>query len=373
MFFDLSFSHKENYPNHFLLNNGLMLNTDDGWEEYTFKDTQVVIKGYANKLNLEQAAEQCAIDQIPSLKGNFCAFVSSGPNVKILHDTCRGFPMWCHEKDITNLISGGEQIWADCVVTVDSKLNYTKNWFTAYEKDKRNLTDDEIVDSIHNTLLETCESFLSHNKKPLKLFLTGGIDTTTIWSYIDHFTKDYEMIDYEYMKHTHFYKHNSSIVKDFWGYRQIHLWDEDCVLLTGGNGDENFLRGPITTALALLEYDLKFKDIIKPEDYHYNYLIERFGKYQKTADELYPTIDDVTEYILNMNVNDHQHWHLDKTITFTPFKDISILASILASSRDLKVAQARTGEINRRLISKLDPEKLKLLSKQKNYNRFQNL
>lgn len=367
MFFELSKEVKQNFTCHYTFSNNFVLNTDEGWEVYKYGADTVILKGYSNKFNNETLS-QCLLNQsIPEISGNFCAFIFSDNNIKILHDNNRGFPLWTSENCITNLVPCGEQIWADCYLTVNNNFEITKHWYEVYNITQK-LEDNKIINSIHEDIMTSYEEFLTHNTKPLKIFLSGGMDTTTSWAYLDHFTKDYELVDYEYIKHTHFWKNNASDLRKFWGYTQIHLWEEDCVLVTGGNGDENFLRGPTTLAIALKKFGLTFKDVLEPDDYHYTYIMNKYNYIKNELDESYDDIEDVNDYILNRNVNDHQHWHIDKTITFTPFKDIRILSKILSGSKDFIIGQARTGEINRHLIRKLDPNKLYKISKQKNQN-----
>ena len=374
MFFSLSTSRLDNFPYRYNLPNGLILNTDDGWEVYTTDSHTVVIKGYANQCSLNDIIDDLIVQDIPAYKGNFCAFVADNNHVKILHDTNRGFPLWVSTDSITNLEDQGERHWADRVITVNNKLEYQQTFFTAYNKNTQKLTDEKIVDTIHNTLCETYEQFLSHNTKPIKIFLSGGLDTTTAWAYLDYFTKNYELVDYEYIKFTPFWTKNRTVLRNFWGYKQIHLWDEDCVLITGGNGDENMLRGPLTLALALKKAGITFDDILQTGDYHYYYLmIKNYKKVMEDLDSIYPEINDIENYILNRNVNDHQHWHIDKTITFTPFKNIDLLALILTGSNELLTNQARHGSINRELITRLDPTKLHKVSLNKNKNPLEAL
>lgn len=369
MFFSLSTSRLDNFPYHYTLPNGLVLNTDDGWNTYTTDSHTVIIKGYANKCSLSEVIDNLIVQDIPTYKGNFCAFVADSEHVKILHDTNRGFPLWAGDECVTNLFEHGEQRWIDCIITVNNKLECSQSFFTAYKKNTQQLTDAELVDSLHNTICETYEQFLTHNTKPLKMFLSGGIDTTTVWAYLDYFTKNYELVDYEYIKFTPFYCKNSTALRKFWAYQQIHLWDDDCVLVSGSNGDENFLRGPFTLAIALKQHNLTFDDILQTSDYHYSYLM----KTAPNVDDVYKEIANVEDYILNMNANDYQHWHLDRTLTFTPFKDISLLSTVLCSSKDLLIDQARNAEINKQLVRKLDASKLDVLSNNKNYLPFENI
>jgi len=367
MFFELSNRKKQNFTCHYTISNNFVLNTDEGWEVYEYGAIKVILKGYSNKFNNETLAQCLLSDNIPKISGNFCAFIFSDSGIKILHDNNRGFPLWVDKNCITNLMPIGEQIWADCYLTVDNNFKITKHWYEVYDS-MPELDDDQIVNSIHEDLMTTYDQFLTHNTKPLKVFLTGGLDTTTSFAYLEHFTKDYELVEYEYIKHTYFWKKNVTYLRRHWGYTNIHLWQDPCVLLTGGNGDENFLRGPITLAMALRKHGITFQDILLPEDYHYYYLTKTSEKTYKDIEENYSDVDDVYTWIMNRNLNDHQHFHLDNTITFTPFKNITILGKILASSKELLIGQARNGEINRRLISKLNPDLFSKISRQKNLN-----
>ena len=373
MFFSLSTSRLDNFPYHYTLPNGLVLNTDDGWELYTTASHTVVIKGYTNQYNLSDIIDNLIVQDIPTYKGNFCAFVADNEHVKILHDTNRGFPLWKSDVSITNLAPLVEQISADCILTIHSSMKVKRSYFSPYVKNTDNLTDEKIIDKLHNTICESYEQFLSHNTKQLKVFVTGGIDTTTAWSYLDYFTKNYEIVDYEYIKFTPFWMRNRNAIKDHWAYEQVHLWDEDCVLVSGGCGDEYFLRGPSTLAIALKKYDLELQDILEPTDYHYRHFNKYLPDLYDSINKVYPTIKDIQDHILNINVNDHQHWHLDRTLMFTPFKDISLLSTVLCCSKDLLLAQAKNACINRELIGKLDKSKLDGISSQKNFNQFENI
>lgn len=364
MFFNLSKKLDKNFPNHYVLPNNLVLSTDDGWNTKTIEKYTFVYKGYVNHCRLEDCLGDLQEQSFPTFKGNFCAFIADSNSVRLIHDTNRGFPLWVSSDYLTNLHESEEQIWADCIVEVQSDLTVNKQWYKPFTYPNNTLTNEQVIETLHNKLCTTVEQFLTHNTLPLKVFLTGGIDTTTLWAYIDHFTKNYELLDYIYIKLTPFYKSNVMRLKQFWAYNQIHLWDADCVLVTGGNGDENMLRGPTALAMILKHWGLTLDDILTPDDYHYTY-------FKKKKIDIPSSInDDVFHSVLDMNINDHQHWHLDRTLTFTPFKDITLSETILSASKDLIIKQAKSAHINKELIRKLDSKKLDKISNQKNYKNF---
>lgn len=374
MFFNLTHQIEDNFSFNYVLPCGLILNTDDGWETYNFKNHMVVIKGVVDHFSLQAIAEDLINQFTPSYRGNFCAFISSDNDVRLLHDIHRSFPLWIGDKSVTNLDNQGEQIWSDTLITVSKNLEYiTKidisdpHYRKPYEITPHKISDETIIDTIHNVMMDRFENFLSHNTKPIKMFLSGGVDTTTCWAYLDHFTKDYEFVDYEYVKFTPFWKKNNYKIKNnFWAYNQIHLWDEDCVLISGSGGCY-LLRNQTTATLALKAAGIQMEDVIKPGDYYYEYYT---NNKRPVPDEVSGmSREELHDHILARCTNDYQHWHIDKTLTFTPLRDsLLLLPLILQGSDELLIKQVTNGFINRELIRKLDPSKLNKISPSKNYN-----
>lgn len=357
----------------------LCLSHDNGWHMVELDEgVRVMIKGYANDRTITAAARHCATNPgAPQLRGNFCAMVIRDGRVTITHDIDRSFPLWVGKNTVTNLEPMGDKVLAYCVLTVDGKFAISRQWHTPWRHTAvPNMSDEDIVDNVHEILLETFDSFLSHNTLPLKAFLTGGMDTTMAWAYLDHFTKDYEMVDYEYLKFTPFWKRNSSKLKRFWAYTQTHLWSEDCVLVSGAMGDGNFMRGAFTMEMMLQAHGTGLRDVLQPTDYHYKHYHKFYhGEFNKGPGVGTVDLDiaKTRDAVLNLNFNTHQHWHIEQTLHFTPFKDSRIPALITQSSKDQLVKQARDAHINRLLIEKLDPSKLNKVSRIKNHNPMENL
>ena len=374
MFFALSTQPVMDFPMQTWLTPTLCLSHDHGWHmlEQDSGD-RVMIKGYANDRTITEAAQHCAANPgAPQLRGNFCAMVIRDGRVTITHDTDRSFPLWVGKNTVTNLEPMGDKVLADIVLTVDGKFAISQQWHTPWRHTAvPNMSDEDIVDNVHEILLETFDSFLSHNRLPLKAFLTGGMDTTMAWAYLDHFTKDYEMVDYEYLKLTPFWKRNSSKLKRFWGYTQTHLWSEDCVLVSGALGDGSFLRGLGPAEMMLQAHGTSLSDVLQTKDYHYKYYQTNFNKREVGTMNL--DINKVRGKVMDRSTNNHQHWHIEQTLHFTPFKDSRIPALITRSSKEQVVLQARNGHINRLLIEKLDPDKLTKISAFKNHDRMGNL
>jgi hypothetical protein len=378
MFFTLSKDTLNDFSEHFELLPGIYLNTDEGWHDYTVNNRRIIIKGYADNYSLNDLVTLLTPSSHPTHKGNFLAFIVDNEEISITHDMYRGTPIYLNadNQTISNLDTNGENIWADGLVVIDNELQFHKSNFTPYELVNTTTTDEKIIENIHDILCDNFENFLTHNTLPIKIFISGGLDTLTLYAYLKKFTNNFELVDYEYMKFTHFYKKNQGKLKKLWGYNQTHLWDEHCVLVTGGNGDENFLRGPLTLNLMLMHHGTNIPEVLNgyESDYLYRYFMKKTSVYEEMEEEyagtsLIQDFNKVRDHILNVNINDHQHWHLDKTLNFTPFKNLDILSLVLQSSKEMLGKHTRYGYINEELIKLLDPDVLKLRSVHKNSDK----
>jgi hypothetical protein len=159
-------------------------------------------------------------------------------------------------------------------------------------------------------------------------------------------TNDYELCDYEHIDITHFYANKKKYIQQYWGYQQIHHWREPCVLVTGGYGDEFMLRSPSHMMLFLMHWTLTPADILTPTDHHYKYLNKYQDMYEdqsKNEDwiEISKDYDKICDKVINMNLNDNQHWHLGNTLTFTPLKDIEITKILMGLPKDDLLGQIK--------------------------------
>jgi len=383
MFFEISKSKNEHFSSSRLLKNSLVINVDSGWEEHTINEHQLFFKGYHNeKFSNFDLFLKTIEDPTPKFQGNFFIILVDNKNCVITHDIGRASPLVKKESSISNLYAVTDSnaktnIWADRFLTVDESFNVKENVFSPYTNVFPEYDLSSALKRVDNILSEAFESFLINNNKPIKLFLTGGIDTITLYAYLDRFTKKYELIDFEYKKFTHFYRQNwQKRLQKFWAYKQIHSWGEDpTVLVTGGNGDEYFLRGPVTANMMLMHYNINMCEALEqyPECYHYDYF-KKEKNYKIFVDQQNDNKlklqlkfkENTIKNILNILINDHQHWHIDGTIFFTPFKNIEIAKTILGLSKTEFVQQVLDASFQKQLIKNIDPDKLKFLSKFKN-------
>ena len=192
-----------------------------------------------------------------------------------------------------------------------------------------------------------------------------------------------EVVDYEHFEYDWFTNQNiESIQQSHWGYTQLHHWRKPCILLSGACGDEFLFRGPATTALWAAWHDIDIIDLVSKHDYYHSRYFLRpenasifKDAYQRREQikQQYPTESDLHRQILNININDHQHWHLGTTLTWTPFKDLELTHLVLQMPMQDILDQVLDARINKLLIEYLDPDALELLSQYKNVDVRQNM
>lgn len=386
MFFEITRQSDNSFTHSTKLTNELWLNCDAGWQRLTTPDATVHIKGYVEDRPIDQQfIETIIANPVPHHQGNFLAIICHNNGIiNITHDIHRASPLAMSSQPfiVTNLLNNNlEQVWADRTISIDDELNITEHFFNPYGLITINTGDrTSVINKLHQTLNTKFENFFRHNTQPIKIFLSGGIDTLTLFSYVKKFTDNYELCNYEHIDFTKFYCNKKHIIDQYWGYKQIHLWKDPSILLTGANGDENLLRSPATITLLLMHYGLELADIIKSHHYHYLYLtadkLKLLYDTQRKNIELIDISKDyvrLTNQILNINLHDHQHWHFDNTLTYTPFKDLELCKLMLSLPKDDLLDQILDAGISKELIRLNDPTLLDALSIQKNYNTQENL
>ena len=380
MFFEISKIKNQNYPNNYELRNGIFLNCDLGWQRIEYKNHIIFFKGYIlDELKDKNFYESIIKDPTPKFNGNFFGIIV-GDTITITNDNCRGSPLqYVQNEKITNLERDHTPVFADKYLTIDDQLTVKENQFSPYTVSYESVEYDSALNQVDKILCDSFEMFLSKNIKPLKIFITGGIDTLTLFSYIKKFTKNFEIVDYEYKKFTHFHVKNwNTKINKFWAYRQMHNWGEiPTILITGSCGDEYLLRGPNTLSILAEYHQIDVLSLLEKNTqcYHYAYFKKDENKkyFQNKKNVGTSLKKNVIDHILNNLINDHQHWHIDETICFTPFKNISIPKIILNLPKKNIIEQILDAQFNKDLIIKNNPDDLKLLSKYKNFNTMENL
>ena len=119
---------------------------------------------------------------------------------------------------------------------------------------------------------------------------------------------------------------------------------------------------------------------IDPDNMQYTYFNR--DKNMKTFDDLKTIKNDCISWsykklvweICNNVLNDWQHWHLGKTITWTPLRDLNITKTILRMPHDVIVKQILDSTISKNLVERNVPGLGQAVNPQKNsFNDLSNL
>lgn len=318
--------------------------------------------------------------------GNFLKIVFDGQYISLLHENGRSFPLWwdSNEKVLTNLCGTGERIWADRTVKLTQDNLIAEQIVLSNFSLNSTLTLDQACNLLVENFVTKARSLANdYAAIDKRLFVSGGIDTVTLYALVKNQQIDVDIIDFEHFDYDWFTNHNiAAIRRNHWAYGQIHHWQEDCILMTGGCGDEYMFRGPHTIAIWAAWHDLDVVDLCqKSQGYHVEYFLldknvkifkECYDQRQQIKEQ-FRTKQDLNLHLIDVNANDHQYWHLGKTLTWTPFKDLTILETVLKLDYDTLVEQILDANINRKIIQRLYPYAFELLSKDKNHMSRQNL
>lgn len=370
MFFLISNLADTRFPCNFKLTETFWLNSDEGWLRLS---DNFYFKGYCMELFDHN---DLISDPTPRHSGNFVAVFVKNDTIFITHDKERSFPLY---QDVANNIIGNiglsktKIINSNNLVSILPNGNIIQNTIKIPYSFGNEINIDDAVEIIYEKLIKHFTWLKNNCLVVPKIFFTGGIDTMLCLAMLRNLDINHELLTYEYYDLDHFTCKFRYQISQNWCYNQIHHWKNNSWLISGAMGDETFLRGPGAINLILMNRKKTMTEFIKKNDYHYQYFNNdknlKIYADQQNDQKLKIYTKDIKylrKKIVETNLNDYQHWHLGNTITFTPFKDISILTTILSmddNSLDLQMADA---QLQKKLVAKAAPELLKYLMPQKN-------
>ena len=380
MFFHISKTHQDNFPYNHKTEN-FVVSLDEGWHHTQDSyNNDIWYKGYLDAGLLENHVLEISNEETPSYDGNFCVIKVFDQGAVVRSSRLRSFPIW-HNPTIglTNLQNIGEIFWADSVVMLDNNMSLLHNKFDPIGNIETGLLDiDSVTDQVDMLVDAKIKKFLSNQTTPIKIFLSGGIDSAFVFSYIQKHTDNYEIVAESHVEYDYFYLKNHGFLKQFWGYSQIHHWKQPSILASGAPGDEFSCRNPITVDFLLRYHGTSFVETMEDPKFKGNSLNYDFFKknyLEKLSNTtLYTKLDQAIFKGCDYNVNDWQHWHLGNTITYTPLRDIEMFKLYARLDADSLKEQLMNSAVQVRLIGKNNPKLLDILSPSKNgMNYMQNL
>jgi hypothetical protein len=378
MFFLISPERDARFSNSYSLNSDLWLNTDPGWRETWNEHGSAFIKGYCIDRNMDsELVLELMADPTPRFRGSFTAVLAyRDGNVIVTHDRDRAYPLW-RDSDSNKLGNIGlrseHSIWADSWCRLNGGHCEQSYWMPQRDAVGQDVPMDQVVDQIYHRLMGTFSWLQERDHdpgNPICVFFSGGIDTLTCIAFLRHLGIRHRLITSEHFEYDHFttqFLPSMRSISNYWGYTQVHHWRRSTVLVSGGMGDETFMRGPTTVAMMLAHMEKKISDILLPTDYHHTYF-NRPKNQSIFSQDLGPFArrDRTVELIVDNVMNDHQHWHLGHTTTFTPFKDAELLRMVLSLSDDDLCREMADAQIQKQLIQRMEPALLDYLPPNKN-------
>jgi len=382
VFFYIGRQAQENFSHWYQLG-PFHVSTDAGWHTVDIDHYKCIYKGYADTCAINFSIDQIIHDNEPQLLGNFCVIVydTITGSVKIKSDRYRGFPIWFDEQGVTNLYEKPHTAWTDSLLEIKPDGQVIESKFDVIGPiDASPVTVDEVFEFIDHLLCEKTQNFLQYNALPIRAFLSGGVDSLLVYSYLQKFSTSFEMVKCNHIDYDQFWLKNSGTLKKRWSYGQIHHWNTPCVLTSGAPGDEFMLRSPTTVNLYLRANDYHMSELLDQPKWktclHHTYF--SLDKHRAIFDNQEPLPDwnrhELMWSICNIVLNDWQHWHLGHTLTWTPLRDLDIIKFFLRLPCELALGQIMNSDISRRLIENNRVGLTQAISKQKNSgNAMENL
>jgi hypothetical protein len=379
MFFSISSESKSNFSNFYQLGKNYV-STDTGWQKLEINNKTVIYKGYVDVDTLDNLLPVIIDQPEPNYLGNFCAIVYSADSdeIQIKTDRYRSFPIFVDQgNEINNLVKYDYVVWTDGLIAINSELMVNETKFDVIgEIDTTPLSVDTVVEKINGILNLKTQQFVKNNKLPIQVFLSGGVDSLLVYSYLLKYTDNYQLVKCQHIDYDRFWLLNMHALTKFWGYRQIHHWNDPCILTSGAPGDEFMLRSPTTIDLFLKANGYSILELLNQPQWR-NCLHYSYYQQSKHSDIFQSqTIDSVTDpksliwTLCNIVVNDWQHWHLGNTLTWTPLRDLEIFKLFLRLPVEQGLPQIMDSSISKQLIEQNKSGLTRLISDQKNTDNY---
>lgn len=373
MFFHIGQQPKENFPEHRTLGS-FSVSTDPGWHQVSLGHYDIIYKGYADSGLLAFILDKIVQQKEPMLTGNFCAFVYDNVQKKLLikTDRYRSFPIYIGDGTVTNLIPADRVGWTNSLISINSDWSIAEDKFNVIGKFS---TDESTIDQIDQLITKKIGQFARYNTRTVKVFLSGGVDTLLVYSYIRRLGIPHELVWSSHIDHDDFWLANHNDIQKYWAYSQIHYWQDPCTLASGAPGDEFMLRSPKTANMYLLHQGASIPELLKqnPNVLHREYFLRRkhLDLFAQQLLDFRPEDQLTVNWnMCNILVNDWQHWHIGNTLTWTPLRDVELFKLFLQLPRDLARAQIMDSAVSRQLIEQNVPGLTTVISDQKNSGNY---
>ena len=381
MFFNLSTNKKDNFSASYYFANSFILSTDLGWKELTGPHGKIVYKGYING-DLQKFLYNLDPTSVDMPVGSFTAIMEHKHNIFIKHDNNRAYPIYSNNEkcDLTNLKSADEYpntSWYDHLLHIDTKTK-TINMVLQTKDDPINykyVSMEDTCEKIFNLLNDEIRQFSTYNKHPIKIVPTCGIDNTLVMGLLRYNKIPFEIVDYEYKKWSYFFKKNRRSLINTHG--ELFLtdgftWaDQPVILANGYHADQYFLRDYIPLYLICKQHKLDLDSIAEKYQRSYTYKnhVEQRTDYRDKLNSIieeYNHNENLYEKVYEILNGTYLLWHIEETLYWSPFKNLSITKHILSMPMEEIIDNAFNVTIQKKLLEKAWPEFSQVVTKEKN-------
>jgi hypothetical protein len=348
---------------------------DEGWSHLD----GIWYKGYSTDCKLSESLFDILNGYQPA--GKWCAIF----NDKVYHPVLRGFPIVESGDNKTNLKLEGFQ------------LNIYE--IVPFEEDSE-LSLDEVSDRIGDILIENTSNFFKYNNiTDITVVFSAGLDTLTAWTLVDQVTKDYTLSIHVPDSQQHaisipgseqdkldIYLSSDERIKRFlgtereyesdltrhadqnyWGYQHACMYKENNWNATGYYAEVYTYRdGEAINAIA--NYQGKRIDKLASEDEYLYWFLKRPNIVERYKDSMmqFKNEEELKKFLWGTVWFDHQMWHLDNNMFFSPFADLRIIKMVSRLSVKDITHCCVTGQIQKNIVKRFRPDLLPLLSDYKN-------
>ena len=335
---------------------------DQGWNE----NNGIWYKGYSTDGRLVDALTDIVNGYRPA--GKWCVIKD---NV-VYHPSLRGFPITSNGSDYTNLLG----------LPNFELVMYPINFETPTVDSHISL--EEASYQLEEILISNMRDFYKHNDVSNDVVIaTAGLDSTAVWAITDVVKKDYTVSIhprpvpkvFDANVHLNFMgtirEYQSELidnVSSHWAYSYINVYNQINWTLSGYYAEVfQFRDGAALNALANYK-NKKIDELAEPDNYLYKFL-KRPDIRKNFVDKPMLTFtdeNDLRKYLWSTLWYDHQMWHIDNNLFFSPFFDIRVPNTVFKMSIDDIYLNAVEGTLQKMIISRCKPELLTTVSTYKN-------
>ena len=335
---------------------------DQGWSE----SNGIWYKGYSTDCRLSDALVDIVNGYKPD--GKWCV-IKDGV---VYHPSLRGFPIFTNGSDFTNLL--GLPNFETVLYPDPFELPIVDTY----------LSLDEASHQLEEILISNTQNFYKYNDIADEVVIaTAGLDSTAVWAITDFVKKDYTVsiharpvpkvfdanVHLTFVGTTREY-HSELIdnVSSHWAYSFINMYEHVNWTLTGYYAEAfQFRDGIALNALANYK-NKKIDELAAPDNYLYEFL-KRPDIRKNFVDKPMLTFtdeNDLRKYLWSTLWYDHQMWHIDNNLFFSPFFDIRVPEIVFKMSVDDIYTNAVEGTLQKMIMSRCKPELLTTVSTYKN-------